>query len=266
MLGGLRGACARFAANDGLFLAAGLAFSFLVCMIPLVLIGVTTASVVLPTQEAAREVIGQLTRTFPVYRQEVARVLLRIAERRAVSGLLGLAILVLFSTPLFGSARLVVNRMLGLRPRANPLRGLLRDALMVLLLVPLLFAATAVTWAVAWLQALAVAAGGLGPRGVHRVTLALSLALSMVMFTLAYRYLPARRVRLGPALAGAALTSLLWEAAKQLFRLWVVTVGVHGQIYGPLGVLIAVVMFVYYSALVFVFGAAFVAALEARRR
>ncbi|PYM33903.1 MAG: YihY/virulence factor BrkB family protein, partial [Candidatus Rokuibacteriota bacterium] len=43
-------------------------------------------------------------------------------------------------------------------------------------------------------------------------------------------------------------------------------VGIYNQIYGQLGILVAFVMFVYYSAVVFVFSAAFVAALDSRRR
>ena len=67
-------------------------------------------------------------------------------------------------------------------------------------------------------------------------------------------------------LAGAILASLLWEVAKQLFGLYIQNVGLYDQIYGPLGILVAFVMFVYYSAIVFVFSGAFVATLESRRR
>ena len=66
-------------------------------------------------------------------------------------------------------------------------------------------------------------------------------------------------------MTGAMLAGLLWEAAKQLFRLYVQEIGVYDEIYGPLGVLAAFVMFVYYSAVVFVFSGAFVAALDARQ-
>src|SRR5712692_8742214 len=108
MFGGLRGAFSRFIAGDGLFLAAGLAFFFLVTLIPLTLIGVSTVGFVLSSKQAGREVVEQLTRNFPVYEREIRATLLRIVETRAASGALGTVILVLFSTPLFSSSRLVL--------------------------------------------------------------------------------------------------------------------------------------------------------------
>src|SRR5438046_6024457 len=102
-------------------------------------------------------------------------------------------------------------------------------------------------------------------RGLDVAGLPLRLAVSRVMFSLAYRYVRHRRVGVGAALAGAVLASVLWEVAKQLFRLYILKVGLYSQIYGPLGILVAFVMFVYYSAVVFVFSGAFVAALDARR-
>jgi membrane protein len=122
-----------------------------------------------------------------------------------------------------------------------------------------------VTWVVTWFQEI-VQAAATGPLPwMHWVPLVFSIVLSAVMFYLGYRYVPYRRVRVVPALAGGLLASLLWEVAKQLFRLYIRRVGLYDQIYGPLGVLVAVVMFVYYSAIVFVFGAAYVASLDARR-
>jgi YihY family inner membrane protein len=254
----------RFFAADGLFLAAGLAFFFLVCMLPLLLLAVATVGFVLSTEQAAHEVVGQLSRNFPVYSGEINRALLRIVRTRTASGVLGTVILVLFSMPLFGAVRLVLHRMLGIRGGRSFLRNLVVDAGMVLLLASLLFVVTVATWGMHWFQDFAP-----GPLQVpgpwsHRVTMGLSLALSALMFYLGYRYVPYRQTRMGAALAGAMLASVLWEAAKQLFQLYIRQVGVYDQIYGPFGVLVAFVMFVYYSAVVFVLGAAYVAALDAR--
>ena len=71
------------------------------------------------------------------------------------------------------------------------------------------------------------------------LVLALALGFSTAFFFVPYRYFPHRRVPAGAALAGALLAAVLWEAAKQLFRWYILSFGVYDQIYGPLGVLVA---------------------------
>jgi YihY family inner membrane protein len=263
---GLRGGVSRFFAADGFFLSAGLAFFFLVCLIPLTLIGVSVVGFVLSTQEAAETVVGQFTRNFPVYRREVSRVLLRIVETRRVSGLLGTVVLIFFSTPLFSASRLVLHRLLGIRTKANIFRSLLVDMGTVLLLAVLLFAATVVTWVYDWFSLFVLEPARLPRQWLNTGGVALSVALSTAMFYLAYRYVPRHRIRPGAALAGAVMASVLWEIAKQLFRLYIRKIGIYDQINVPFGILIGYIMFVYYSAVVFVFGAAYAAAVDSRRR
>jgi membrane protein len=261
----VRGALSRFFANDGFFLGAGLAFFFLVTMIPLTLLGVSMVGFVLSSEQAADTVVGQLTRNFPVYKREIQAVLLRIVQTRATSGVIGTVVLVMFSTPMFSASRLVLHRLLGIRTQPSFLRNLATDALLVLSLGVLLFAATVVTWLYHWFLVLVLQPAHLSKAWISTANIGLSLTLSSAMFYLLYRYVPRRRVHAGTAFAGAVVASLLWEVAKQLFTLYIRKVGVYDQIYGPLGVLVAAVMFVYYSALVLVFGGAYVAALDAKR-
>jgi len=261
----IRGAFSRFFAESGFFLAAGLAFFFLICCIPLTLLGVSSLGFVLSTDRAADAVVGQLARNFPVYRREIALVLLRIVETRALSGIAGMLVLLFFSTPLFGALRFVMHRMLGVRAGGHYLRNLLLDAVLVLLLTVLLFLASVVTAIFQWFQEYFLEAIGVPWIWLYWTAVAFSLSLSTAMFYFFYRYVPRRRPRARAALTGAILGALLWEIAKQLFRLYIRRVGVYDQIYGPLGVLIAFVMFVYYTCIVFTFGAAYVASLDARR-
>jgi len=263
---GFRGAFARFLAESGFFLAAGLAFFFLVTVIPLLLLGVSTLGFVVSSQDASRDLVEQLTRNFPVYRREITAAILRIVETRAASGLAGTLILIFFSTPLLGATRLVMHRMLGVRGGAGYVHTLLLDSGMVLILTVLLFAASSVTWLFEWFQDFVLRPAHLASEWTYATTLTFSIALSAVMFAFAYHYVPRRRPRTWAAVIGGILAAILWEIAKQVFRLYIRKVGVYDQIYGPLGVLVAFVMFVYYSAIVFVFGAAYVASLDSRRR
>ena len=264
MVGALRSAVSRFGAADGLFLASGLAFSFLVCLIPLVLLGVSVVGFVLSGEQAAHEVVNQLTRNFPVYRREISRTLLAIVETRRAAGVLGTITMIFFASQLFGSARLVMHRVLGVRA-GGFLGNLARDAIMVLILSVFLFVGTVAASVMEWVQAFVLEPVQMSRQWIAAAWVIFSLAFSTVMLYFGYRYLPRRRIRFGSALAGAVLASLLWEIAKRLFRLYVRNVAVYGQIYGSLGVLVAFVMFVYYTCVVFVLGACYVAAMDARR-
>ena len=247
-------------------MSAGLAFFFLVSLIPVLLLGVSLVGFVLSGEEAARHVVGQLVQQFPVYQTQITRVLLRIVETRTASGLLGTCTLVIFSTPLLSASRLILHRLLGVKSDGGFLRNLVRDSWMALLLSLLLFTVSTMTWLYHAFRVLAVHSLPLAPRWFELAALPLGLMLSTVMFYCAYRYVPRRQVRAGPALAGAILASVLWEVAKQLFRLYIQRISLYNEIYGPLAVLVAFAMFVYYSAIVFVFSGAFVAALDSRRR
>src|SRR5438477_2070212 len=157
MFSGARGAWSRFFAADGFFMAAGLAFFFLVTMIPLVLLSVSIVGFVLTSELAGREIVAQLTRNFPVYREEIGRVIYRIVQTRATSGAVGTVILIVFSTPLLNAARLVLHRLMGVKVGRGFVRGMAVDIGMVLLLGVLLFGMTAVTWAFYWFQVFVLA-------------------------------------------------------------------------------------------------------------
>ena len=263
---GLRGAVSRFIAESGFFMAAALAFWFLVCVVPLLLLGASTIGFVLSSEDAAQEVVNQLTRNFPVYRREISTIILRVVETRALSGIAGTFTLITSSTPLFAATRLVLHQMLGVRATGSYVSNFLRDLGMVLVLTVMLFAASSMTWLFQWFQQEFVLKSGAPPRWLYWTTVGFSVALSTIMFYFAYRFVPRRRPRAWAAVIGAFLAACLWEVAKQAFRIYIRQIAVYDQIYGPLSVLVVFVMFVYYSASVFVFGAAYVASLEARRR
>lgn len=266
MIGGLRGAFARFFARQGFFLAAGLSFYFLICLIPLLFLAVSVIGFVLSREAAAAAVVEQVTRNFPVYRGEITRALLRMVATRTLSGVLGTLILIVFSTQLFSAIRLILGRVFGSRGAVGYLHGLLLDTMLVFAIGPLFVASIIATDLFGWLKTFLATQGQMPGAWLRYLSVVFGVLLSTAMFYLIYRFFPGRRTRRDAAAAGALLAGGLWEVAKQLFRVYIRGFGVYDQIYGPLGVLVAFVMFVYYTMIVFVLGAAYVAALETRRR
>jgi membrane protein len=94
---------------------------------------------------------------------------------------------------------------------------------------------------------------------------AVSLVALVILFALLFKFVPAVRVRWNDVIAGAILTAVLFEIGKALLALYIGTAGV-GSAYGAAGSLVALVVWVYYSAQILFFGAAFTRAYAGRSR
>ena len=266
MIRALRLAASNFRAHQGMFLASGLSFTLLTCLIPVLFFVVSLAGFVLSRKAASELVLNQLSEIVPVYRTELHDILSEIIRRRSLSGILGTAVLLLFASQLFTALRLVLNVVFGFHRGPGFVHGVVKDMILLFVMGVLFLLSIVVTDLVGWIKILLMIP--VMPRQWSRSAfVALGVAVNTALFFIAYRYFPHRRVAAGAALAGALLASVLWEAAKQLFRWYILSVGVYDRIYGPLGALVALSMFTYYSGIVFVLGAEFTAALlEAPRR
>jgi membrane protein len=221
---------------------------------------------VLTDEGAAQAVLKQLGQLVPVYRRELNEILEKIIATRKLSGLLGTAILLLFSTQLFASLRMVMNDVFAVKRGRGFFRGMAYDVVMVLVMGALFLASILVSDGFFWLRTFVLAPAMMPRQWVRWTLVAIGLAFNLVLFFVTYRYFPNRHVRVGAVVGGAVLASVLWEVAKQIFRWYILSVGVYDQIYGPLGALVALSMFTYYSGIVVVLGAEYAAALEARWR
>jgi len=83
-----------------------------------------------------------------------------------------------------------------------------------------------------------------------------SLVVITVLFALLFKYVPARSISWRDVRVGAVLTAVLFTIGKFLLGLYLGKAGV-GSAYGAAGSLVAVIVWVYYSAQIFFFGAEF---------
>jgi membrane protein len=86
--------------------------------------------------------------------------------------------------------------------------------------------------------------------------LAISLLVVTLLFAMIYKYLPDARIAWKDVWIGAALTSCLFALGKWSIGLYLGSTGVT-SVYGAAGSLITVLLWVYYSSLIFFFGAEF---------
>jgi membrane protein len=256
-----------FWAYDGFFLAAGLSFYVLICVVPFILLLIAGGGFLLSNDRVVDEVVTRITEILPVYQSDVEEILTGVVRARGLSSLLGTVILLVFASQLLAATRFVLNRVCGLRRRTF-FGGMLLDVAMIVLLTLLFFVTVGVTAAFVWAQGILglFGHGRLFTAAVAWAGLFLAVVFDTILFLAVYRLVPGVRLSWGSVLAGSVTAAVLWEVAKQLFRLYIEGVGVYRTMYGPLGVTIALIMWVYYSAIVFVLGAVVIRALEDRRR
>jgi membrane protein/epoxyqueuosine reductase len=88
----------------------------------------------------------------------------------------------------------------------------------------------------------------------HLMTAISSFAVALLMFVVIFERLPNRPMYLRHVLPGALLTALLWETARWLFAALLPFFN-YRQIYGSIGVVVALMTWAYVSSAVILFGA-----------
>ena len=94
----------------------------------------------------------------------------------------------------------------------------------------------------------------------------LSLAMSTSVVALIYQYMPARRLAWTPILYGALVTALLFHLGRWAIGLYLAK-ALQPSAFGAAASFVALLLWLYYSAQIFLFGAELTACLaNARNR
>src|SRR6185295_10770110 len=88
------------------------------------------------------------------------------------------------------------------------------------------------------------------------VNFVVSLGVITVLLAMLYRFLPDTEVPWHDVWIGAGMTALLFVMSKSLIGLYLGRSSI-GSAYGPAGSLVIILAWIYYSSLVFLFGAEF---------
>src|SRR5439155_5632606 len=73
-----------------------------------------------------------------------------------------------------------------------------------------------------------------------------TFAMALLVFTILFKRLPNRHLRIREVLPGAFLTAFLWEGARALFTLFLLRFD-YSHIYGSIGVVVALMTWLYVS-------------------
>ena len=246
-------------------MGAALAYYTMFSVAPLLLIVISVAGLVFGAEAARGEIFGQLRglvgETGALAIQGVLESISKPAEG-VMATIIGLVVLLLGATTVFGELQDALDRIwrAPARTRSSGVWTLLRSRLLsfgmimgigFLLMVSLV--ASAVLSALGkWWSPLF---GG-WTTVLHVVNFAFSFALATTMFAMIYKIMPRVRIQWRDVWIGAGVTALMFTIGKLLIGLYIGRSGVAST-FGAAGSLVVVMLWVYYSAQIFLLGAEF---------
>ena len=245
-------------------LGASLAFYTLLSLAPLLLLLTALLALVFHKEAAQNGLIEQARQVMGQRGADTVKSLLQTAQKPS-SG--AFASIVAFATLLFGASGVFTE----LRDALNIIwdahaanesgwRGLIKQRLfsfgMVLSVGFLLLVSLILSAALAFLGKFFGGLVPIPPVLLEIINFAFSFAVITILFALMFKFVPAVHISWRDVRVGAIGTAVLFTIGKLLLGLYLGKAGV-GSAYGAAGSFVALIIWVYYSAQIFFFGAEF---------
>jgi len=251
--------------DDLLFLASGLAFNGILTLLPMLFLSAAIVGTVLHSDAASLQHVNNLLDAlFPQqpYAEEIKNSIRAvvgeiIAYRRSI-GLAGIAVLLWTVMSIFDAVRTVLHRIYELKRTRSLLSSLAHDIGFIVLAFILFVSTNFGIWVYTLLRPLALNVPplkSLVDAGYTRVLPTLSIVvLTAVMFYIVYRYMPDVRPPHMAAAISTLTTTVLWIIGGRLFAIYISDWSIIGRIYGPYAFLLVLLIWIYLSSALFVFG------------
>jgi membrane protein len=251
-----------FVDDEALSRGAAIAFYAITSLAPVLLIVIAIAGMVFGRDAAENAISGQFSTLMGNQAADVLQSVIASASTKSssiVAAVMGIAMLIATASGVFGEMQAALNTIWKTRSREIALSRFIRAritslglvaALGFLLVVSLVVSAGLTAFA-NYLDRLPV-----GTLILSSVNFAVSWLLLAVLFGAIYKVLPDRTLRWTDVIVGALMTSLLFNIGKTLIG-WYIGSSAVASSYGAAGGLIVLLLWVYYSAQIFLFGAEF---------
>ena len=246
-------------------MGAALAYYTLFSLAPLLIIAIAVAGLVFGQEAARGEIVAQIQDLIGREGAIAVQGLLKSANEPAqdiFATVVSIVTLVIGATTVFAELQSDLDRIwrVPAPPKENGIWALLRTRLLsfgavlglgFLLLVSLVISA-------------AIAGFGKWSYGffegreayLHTLNFSISFAITTLLFALIYKLMPRAAIAWRDVWVGATVTSLLFEIGKFLIGLYLGTTSVASG-FGAAGSLVVLLVWVYFSAQVFLLGAEF---------
>ena len=255
----VRPALLKFLAEDSLMVSASIAYHSLLAIFPLLLLLLGVSGIYIRHFELAGHLSVVLQRYLPIRSDIIMQNLVGISRAYGKTGLVSFVLLLWSSSGVFLPLEKALNRAWAVAEGRRWWQSrLLALEMAVVVGCLILIAGGFVGVEIIFRQRLRALLGpSLNFVAVflyHFLTAVSSFAVALLTFVILFERLPNRPMNMRQILPGALLTAVLWEAARWLFTI-LLPIFNYRHVYGSIGVLVALMTWVYISSAVMLFGA-----------
>lgn len=262
-----RAAIVAFAQDRAARQAAALAYYGILSLAPLLIIAISIAGIVFSRSDIEQQLLDQASQQLGSGAADLLETILTATYADGggtIATVLSLLLLVFAATNLFAQLKMSLNRIWHVeqdeRAFVQGILKLIRDRLLAfvmvigvgLALLLLQIVGTAISVIVAVAGELALDSVLL----VELLNMVAVIAFAALVVALIFRYLPDERLGWGEIWIGAVFTAVLFLIGQRVISLYIQNTST-GSIYGVAGSFIIVLLWIYYSAAILLFGAEF---------
>lgn len=240
-------------------MAAAIAYYTFFSIFPLLLGVIAAVGYFFESDEAQARLYVVVANALPGSADLVSTILEPVVEARGALGALGAVGLLWSASSSFGAITRAVNRAIGAERRQSFFLAKVRYLLMTVAVSVLIVLSVVVTASLGILSNVDLSLlerVGLEPGLLGRLAASLTgLISAFLVFALIYRETPYVETRWRQVLPGAILAAFVFELGKHGFLFYLSRVANFEAVYGSLSSIIVLLLWLYFSALVLVFGA-----------
>lgn len=249
----------RNAASHNVFLlAAGIAYNALLCVIPLMLVGLSLAGLLISQEQVEHAVIAFIRDFFPEasFRAEAGEIILSEVRKfytyGSTAGGIGLLILLWSASVLLSALRSSLNHIFGIIPRRSYIVNKIRDMGLTLVFLLLVCIASFIPSAISVFASFGSRLSSHIPiEWLTGITAEIAGIISLfIFFSFIYRVLPNKRLPRFITYGGSAIAVILWEIARYIFGWYISTIASFGTVYGAFAVLTIIAVWIYYTGFI----------------
>ena len=252
----LRKTIQEFTTDNCPLLAAAVSYYLLLSIFPFLLGIISLASFFVDAPALQEHIFQAFQYLIPVSQDFIMNITNSVINERGTIGIIAVVLLLVGCIAFFNAIRRSLNTAWGVHKSRSLIRSQLTNFAMILGAVLLLFISHFITIILNISENILSTVAHQPLTGlvlIHLLVVIIDIALAFLVFLILYKFVPERRIRWRDIWGGALTGAVCFEIISIIFMLYLDTFNPYNLIYGSLGAIIALLIWTYLAALIFLF-------------